>query len=128
MHYYSNIINKLSSTSSVSPTSSSPSSTAWPTLSFSTGGGGGTSTLDGATTPTFVSPASSSPASGLFDDGKSGTVGGDGEEVGGNLKFLSMVPGLLLRLASFSALAVLLTFGSASCTSPSNSSGVGSNP
>ncbi len=55
------ITDQLKSTSTVGPTSSSVSSTLVVDLSFSTGGGGGTSILEGVMTPDFSSCRPNSP-------------------------------------------------------------------
>lgn len=98
--------------SSVSPTSSSPSSTdPLSDLSFSTGGGGGTSILDGVMTAGPVAAAEDSEVGGWPS-----TTGDDAGD--GNLKSLFIVPALLFRLPAS---------GDDDCRS-STSSGVASKP
>lgn len=101
--------------STVSPTSSSPSSTESDlTLSFSTGGGGGTSIFDGWT-PCSEAVELSTPSR----DGISGMAGEFTGE--GNLNSLFIVP---LRLLRFESALVVRSNGTSSSSSAST---VGSN-
>ena len=107
--------------STVSPTSSSADSNEIfeNDLSFSTGGGGGTSILEGVTNDSAARPFSVNGAGGPFFAGTSGIAGGD-DGVGGNLNSRFIVPLLLFLFDS--ALVVRSSFKrSASASSPGSS-------
>lgn len=121
------ITDQLKSTSTVGPTSSSVSSTLFVDLSFSTGGGGGTSILEGVMTPDFSSCRPRSPrrtGGGELPAGPDARSGAVGDETGeGNLNSRFIVPLLLFLFVDTSVVGGRACAGASSAVS----SGVGSN-
>lgn len=121
------ITDQLKSTSTVGPTSSSVSSMLVVDLSFSTGGGGGTSILEGVMTPDFSSCRPNSPrriGGGELPAGPDARCGAVGDESGeGNLNSRFIVPLLLFLFVDTSVVGGRAWVGASSAVS----SGVGSN-